>query len=198
MGVPAPAPVPEFLVKVIAQRYQLDLVAAPPPRQRADDRRHGWQPDLPPAWPIPDFIDQHKAGKLRVVAVLAARQAAFARGADLRRARPGRASRTCPLRRLRAGRHPLRHARRIQRRAAARDRARCRRCERLPAWAPRSHHLSGEQLAARERATAPPGRRSSGQRLPAAVSSDPATAAALARACHSSTRGYSRGIKMRS
>ena len=45
VGVPAPASVPEFLVKVIGDKYKLDLVAAPLPRQRTDDGRHAGQPN---------------------------------------------------------------------------------------------------------------------------------------------------------
>ena len=70
VGVPAPASVPEFLVKVIAQRYQLDLVAAP---YRGSAPMIGdmlGNQIAAGVGSIPDFIDQHKAGKLRVVAVL--------------------------------------------------------------------------------------------------------------------------------
>ena len=78
VGVPAPASVPEFLVKVIAQRYQLDLVAAP---YRGSAPMIGdmlGNQIAAGVGSIPDFIDQHKAGKLRVVAVLGgARQAAL-------------------------------------------------------------------------------------------------------------------------
>lgn len=78
VGVPAPASVPEFLVGVIGQRYQLDLISAP---------YRGSAPMIGDmlgnqigagVGSIPDFIDQHKAGKLRVVAVLGhSRQAAL-------------------------------------------------------------------------------------------------------------------------
>ena len=76
VGVPAPASVPEFLVKVIGEKYKLDLVAAP---------YRGSAPMMSDmlgnqiaagVGSIPDFIDNHKAGKIRVVAVLGgARQA---------------------------------------------------------------------------------------------------------------------------
>jgi tripartite-type tricarboxylate transporter receptor subunit TctC len=76
VGVPAPASVPEFLVKVIAEKYKLDLVAAP---------YRGSAPMMSDmlgnqiaagVGSIPDFIDNHKNGKIRVVAVLGgARQA---------------------------------------------------------------------------------------------------------------------------
>jgi tripartite-type tricarboxylate transporter receptor subunit TctC len=76
VGIPAPASVPEFLVKLIGQKYQLDLVAAP---------YRGSAPMMADmlgnqigagVGSIPDFIDNHRAGKLRIVAVMgAARQA---------------------------------------------------------------------------------------------------------------------------
>lgn len=78
VGVPAPASVPEFLVKVIGEKYKLDLVAAP---------YRGSAPMMTDmlgnqiaagVGSVPDFIENHKAGKIRVVAVLGgARQAAL-------------------------------------------------------------------------------------------------------------------------
>jgi tripartite-type tricarboxylate transporter receptor subunit TctC len=77
VGVPAPASVPEFLVKLIGQKYALDLQAAP---------YRGSAPMMADmlgnqigagVGSIPDFIENHKAGKIRVVAVMGnARQAA--------------------------------------------------------------------------------------------------------------------------
>jgi len=76
VGVPAPASVPEFLVQVIGQKYKLDLQAAPyrgSAPMMAD--MLGNQINAGVA-SIPDFIENHKAGKIRVVAVLGgARQA---------------------------------------------------------------------------------------------------------------------------
>jgi len=76
VGVPAPASVPEFLVKLIGQKYQLDLQAAP---YRGSAPMMG---DMlgnqinAGVGSVPDFIENHKAGKIRVVAVLGgARQA---------------------------------------------------------------------------------------------------------------------------
>ena len=78
VGVPAPASVPEFLVKVIGQKYGLDLQAAPyrgSAPMMAD--MLGNQINAGVA-SIPDFIENHKAGKVRVVAVLGgARQASL-------------------------------------------------------------------------------------------------------------------------
>jgi tripartite-type tricarboxylate transporter receptor subunit TctC len=78
VGVPAPASVPEFLVKLIGEKYKLDLQAAP---------YRGSAPMIADmlgnqigagVGSIPDFIENHKAGKIRVVAVLGgARQAAL-------------------------------------------------------------------------------------------------------------------------
>ena len=78
VGVPAPASVPEFLVKLIGQKYALDLQAAP---------YRGSAPMIADmlgnqigagVGSVPDFIENHKAGKIRVVAVLGgARQAAL-------------------------------------------------------------------------------------------------------------------------
>jgi tripartite-type tricarboxylate transporter receptor subunit TctC len=77
IGIPAPASVPEFLVKLIGQKYGLDLQAAP---------YRGSAPMIADMLgnqigagvaSIPDFIENHKAGKLRVIAVMGnARQAA--------------------------------------------------------------------------------------------------------------------------
>ena len=76
VGVPAPASVPEFLVKVIAEKYKLDLVAAPyrgSAPMMADMLGNQIAAGV---GSIPDFIENHRSGKLRVVAVLGgARQA---------------------------------------------------------------------------------------------------------------------------
>lgn len=78
VGVPAPASVPEFLVKVIGQKYKIDLQAAP---YRGSAPMMG---DMlgnqinAGVGSVPDFIENQKAGKIRVVAVLGAvRQAAL-------------------------------------------------------------------------------------------------------------------------
>ncbi|MFC7411574.1 Bug family tripartite tricarboxylate transporter substrate binding protein [Hydrogenophaga atypica] len=78
VGVPAPASVPEFLVKVIGGKYKLDLVAAPY-RGSAPMMADMLGNQIPAGVAsVPDFIENHKAGKLRVVAVLGdKRQAAL-------------------------------------------------------------------------------------------------------------------------
>ncbi len=78
VGVPAPASVPEFLVKLIGEKYKIDLQAAP---------YRGSAPMMADmlgnqigagVGSVPDFIENHKAGKIRVVAVLGnTRQAAL-------------------------------------------------------------------------------------------------------------------------
>ena len=78
VGIPAPASTPEFLVQVIGQQYKLDLQAAP---------YRGSAPMIADmlgnqiaagVGSVPDFIENHRAGKLRVVAVLGGeRQAAL-------------------------------------------------------------------------------------------------------------------------
>lgn len=78
VGVPAPASVPEFLVKLVGEKYKLDLQSAP---YRGSAPMMG---DMlgnqisSGVASVPDFIENHKAGKIRVVAVLGgARQAAL-------------------------------------------------------------------------------------------------------------------------
>jgi tripartite-type tricarboxylate transporter receptor subunit TctC len=70
IGVPAPASIPEFLVKLIGAKYKIDVQAAP---------YRGSAPMLADMLgnqisagigSVPDFIENHKAGKIRVVAVI--------------------------------------------------------------------------------------------------------------------------------
>ena len=78
VGVPAPASVPEFLVKVIGEKYGLDLQSAPyrgSAPMMADMLGNQIAAGV---GSIPDLIENHKAGKIRIVAVLGgARQAAL-------------------------------------------------------------------------------------------------------------------------
>jgi tripartite-type tricarboxylate transporter receptor subunit TctC len=78
VGIPAPASVPQFLVQVIAKQNGLDLVAAPY-RGSAPMMADMLGNQIPAGVAsIPDFIENHKAGKLRVVAVMGTqRQAAM-------------------------------------------------------------------------------------------------------------------------
>ena len=76
VGIPAPASTPEFLVQLLARRYQLDLVAAP---------YRGGAPLLADMMgnqisagvaSVQDFMENHKAGKVRVVGVLGTKRQA--------------------------------------------------------------------------------------------------------------------------
>lgn len=78
VGVPAPASTPEFLVKVLGERYKLDLVPVP---YRGSAPMMGDMLGNQVAagvGSVPDFIENHRAGRLRVLAVLGrARQSAL-------------------------------------------------------------------------------------------------------------------------
>ena len=69
VGVPAPASTPEFMVKLLGSQYKLDLVPAP---YRGSAPMMG---DMlgnqinAGIGSVPDFIDNHKAGRIRMVAV---------------------------------------------------------------------------------------------------------------------------------
>jgi tripartite-type tricarboxylate transporter receptor subunit TctC len=70
VGVPAPASTPEFLVKVLGETFKLDLVAAP---YRGSAPMMGDMLGNQIAagiGSVPDFIENHKSGRIRVVAVL--------------------------------------------------------------------------------------------------------------------------------
>lgn len=76
VGVPAPASVPEFLVKVIGQKYALDLQAAPyrgSAPMMADMLGNQISAGI---GSVPDFIENHKAGKIRMVALIGSRRQA--------------------------------------------------------------------------------------------------------------------------
>jgi tripartite-type tricarboxylate transporter receptor subunit TctC len=78
VGVPAPASVPEFLVRVIAQNNRLDLVAVPY-RGSAPMLADMLGNQIPAGIAsLPELVENHRAARLRVVAVLgAARQPAL-------------------------------------------------------------------------------------------------------------------------
>ena len=70
VGVPAPASTPEFLVKVLGEKFKLDLVAAP---YRGSAPMIGdmlGNQIAAGVGSVPDFIENHKSGRIRVVAVL--------------------------------------------------------------------------------------------------------------------------------
>jgi tripartite-type tricarboxylate transporter receptor subunit TctC len=78
VGIPAPASVPEFLVKTLGEKFKLDLVAAPyrgSAPMMADMLGNQIAAGVAS---IPDFMENHRSGKLRVVAVMgSARQPAL-------------------------------------------------------------------------------------------------------------------------
>ena len=78
VGIPAPASTPEFLVQLLGKRYELDLVAAPY-RGSAPMLADVMAGQIPAGvGSVQDFIETHRAGKLRVVATLGGkRQAAL-------------------------------------------------------------------------------------------------------------------------
>ena len=77
VGVPAPASVPEFLVKVMAEKYKLDLQAAPYRGSAPMMADMLGKQIAAGTGSVPDFIENHKAGKLRMVAVLGAKRQAI-------------------------------------------------------------------------------------------------------------------------
>ncbi|HWP20575.1 MAG TPA: Bug family tripartite tricarboxylate transporter substrate binding protein [Burkholderiaceae bacterium] len=77
IGVPAPASTPEFLVKVLGERYGLDLVPVP---YRGSAPMIGdmlGNQIAAGTGSVPDFIEHHKAGRLRVAAVLGPKRQAI-------------------------------------------------------------------------------------------------------------------------
>lgn len=80
IGVPAPASVPEFLVKLIGAKFALDLVAAPY-RGSAPMLGDLFGGQIPAAIAsVPELVEPNKAGKLRVVAVLGGQRQAVLPG----------------------------------------------------------------------------------------------------------------------
>lgn len=70
VGIPAPASVPEFLVKSVAEKFALDLVAAPY-RGSAPMMADMLGNQIPAGvGSLPDFMENQRAGKLRIVAVM--------------------------------------------------------------------------------------------------------------------------------
>jgi tripartite-type tricarboxylate transporter receptor subunit TctC len=78
VGIPAPASTPEFMVKVLGERFKLDLVPAP---YRGSGPMIGdmlGNQIAAGVGSVPDLIENHKAGRVRIVAVGGAkRQAAL-------------------------------------------------------------------------------------------------------------------------
>ena len=76
IGVPAPGSIPEFMVGLLASKYKLDLQAAPyrgSAPMVADMMGNQISAGV---GSVPDFIEQHRAGKVRVVALMGAKRQA--------------------------------------------------------------------------------------------------------------------------
>ena len=74
IGVPAPGSIPEFLVKLMSGKYKLDLQAAPyrgSAPMTADMLGNQIGAGIAS---VPDFIENHKAGKVRIVATIGAKR----------------------------------------------------------------------------------------------------------------------------
>ena len=70
VGIPAPASTPEFLVRVLNQRFKTDLVSVPY-RGSAPMLADMMGNQIPAGiGSVQDFIESHRAGKIRVLAVL--------------------------------------------------------------------------------------------------------------------------------
>lgn len=77
IGVPAPASIPEFLVKMISDKYKLDVQAAPyrgSAPMTADMLGNQISAGIAS---VPDFIENHKAGKVRILATIGAKRQAL-------------------------------------------------------------------------------------------------------------------------
>lgn len=70
VGIPAPASTPEFLVKQLASRYQLDLISAPYKGSGPMIGDMLGRQIEAGIGSVQDFVNYHKTGKLRVLAVL--------------------------------------------------------------------------------------------------------------------------------
>lgn len=77
VGVPAPQSVPEFLVKILAKQYKLDLIAVPY-KGSAPMIADMLGKQIPAGVAsVPDLIEFQKSGKLRMVAVMGAQRQAL-------------------------------------------------------------------------------------------------------------------------
>jgi len=77
IGVPAPGSIPEFLVKMISDKYKLDVQAAPyrgSAPMTADMLGNQISAGIAS---VPDFIENHKAGKVRILASIGAKRQAL-------------------------------------------------------------------------------------------------------------------------
>jgi tripartite-type tricarboxylate transporter receptor subunit TctC len=77
IGVPAPASIPEFLVKMIGAKYKIDVQSAPyrgSAPMTADMLGNQISAGIAS---VPDFIENHRAGKVRIVATIGSRRQAL-------------------------------------------------------------------------------------------------------------------------
>jgi tripartite-type tricarboxylate transporter receptor subunit TctC len=76
VGIPAPASTPEFLVKLLGERFKLDLV--PVPYRGSAPMMSDMLGNQIAAGigSVPEFVESHRAGRLRVLAVLGPRRQA--------------------------------------------------------------------------------------------------------------------------
>jgi len=77
IGIPAPASIPEFLVKMISDKYKLDVQAAPyrgSAPMTADMLDNQINAGIAS---VPDFIENQKAGKIRIIASIGAKRQAL-------------------------------------------------------------------------------------------------------------------------
>jgi tripartite-type tricarboxylate transporter receptor subunit TctC len=77
IGVPAPASIPEFLVKMIGAKYKIDVQSAPyrgSAPMTADMLGNQISAGIAS---VPDFIENHKAGKVRIVATIGSKRQAL-------------------------------------------------------------------------------------------------------------------------
>lgn len=70
IGVPAPASTPEFLVQLLARRYQLDLVSVPYKGSAPMMSDMLGNQIAAGIASVPDLVEYQRAGKLRMIAVL--------------------------------------------------------------------------------------------------------------------------------
>ncbi|MCC9597307.1 Twin-arginine translocation pathway signal [Rubrivivax sp. JA1055] len=76
VGIPAAASVPEFLVRIVAERNGLDLVAVPYRGSAPMMADMLGEQITAGVGSVPDFIENHRHGRLRVVAVMGTRRIA--------------------------------------------------------------------------------------------------------------------------
>jgi tripartite-type tricarboxylate transporter receptor subunit TctC len=76
IGVPAPGSIPEFIVGLLASKYKLDLQAAPYRGSAPMVADMMGNQIAAGVGSVPDFIEQHRAGKVQVVALMGSKRQA--------------------------------------------------------------------------------------------------------------------------